>query len=188
MGYLDDLILEKREQMKRENYTTLEEGMYLDGKIVYFDRRELLGAFSIMLPDSWKQMPIEYARIKYPSEFRPKVILTTADLSVNLGFTAFSKEVHCDDIEKLAERTRSVIHRSYPNYILYACEALPEIKGCWFSFRSHAMDSDLYNMMLIVPVGKKVVQGSFNCPYKDYLNWKKAVLEIWKSIKEAKGA
>ena len=64
MAYLDDKILEKRERKKKEIYTTLESGMYLDGKIIHFKRRELFGAFSVMFPDSWKQMPIEYARIQ----------------------------------------------------------------------------------------------------------------------------
>lgn len=187
MAYLDDEILEKREQKKKETYVTLEKGMYLGGKIIHFERHELFELFSIMLPDSWKQMPAEYAKIKYPSEFRPQIILTTVDLSINIGFTAFAETVQCDDIEGLTERIRSVIHRTNPNYLLYSCESLSEVKGCWFAFRSHAMDSDLYNMMLTVPVGKRVVQGCFNCPYKDYPDWKKTVLMIWNSIMELEG-
>ncbi len=187
MAYLDDKILEKRERKKKEIYTTLESGMYLDGKIIHFKRRELFGAFSVMFPDSWKQMPIEYARIKYPSEFRPQIIMTTEDLGVNIGFTEFPETVRHDDIGKLTERIRSVIHRANPNYILYSCESLSEVNGYWFSFRSHAMDSDLYNMMLTVLIGKKIVQGSFNCPYKDYLDWKSTVLMMWNSIMELRG-
>ncbi|MCM1233945.1 MAG: hypothetical protein NC489_27885 [Ruminococcus flavefaciens] len=184
---MDDEILEKREQKKKEIYTTLEKGMYLGGKIIQFERCELFEAFSIMLPDSWKQMPEEYARIKYPSEFRPQLILTTADLDINMGFTAFAETIQCDDIEELTERIRSVIHRNNPNYLLYSSESLSEVRGCWFSFRSHAMDSDLYNMMLTASVEKRIVQISFNCPYKVYPDWKKAVLMMWNSIMELEG-
>lgn len=35
-----------------EMHTGLEDGMYLDGKIVYFERKKLLDTFSLMLPDS----------------------------------------------------------------------------------------------------------------------------------------
>lgn len=98
MSYMDELILKKREQKKIEMYTGLEDGIYVDGKIVYFERKRLLDTFSLMLPDSWKQMPEEYARIKYPSEFRPQIIITTLDLSVNLGFTAFPNKIQSDDI------------------------------------------------------------------------------------------
>ncbi|MDE7197390.1 MAG: hypothetical protein K2O15_00745 [Lachnospiraceae bacterium] len=187
MTYTDEGILEKREQRKKEIYTTLEEGMYLGGEVVSFERKELFGIFSIMLPASWGQMPIEYAKIKYPSEFRPQIILTSENLDINMGFTAFSENVPCDDVGELTERIRSVIHRNNPDYLLYACENLPEAKGCWFSFRSHAMDSDLYNMMLMIPVKKRMVQGSFNCPYQDYTEWKKAVLMMWNSIMELEG-
>ncbi len=187
MIHVDDEILEKRERKKKEIFTTLEKGMYLGGKIVHFERKELFGTFSIMLPNSWKQMPIEYARIKYPSEFRPQIILTTEDLGINMGFTEFSESLQCDDIEKLTDRIRSVIYRNNPNYLLYTCENLSAVKGCWFSFRSHAMDSDLYNMMLTVSVKKRLVQGSFNCPYKDYTEWKNVVLMMWDSIMELGG-
>lgn len=184
IAYLDDRILEKRERKKKESYTTLEKGIYLGGEIVHFEKRELFELFSIMLPDSWKQMPIECARIKYPSEFRPQFILTTADLDINIGFTAFPDTVQCDDVERLTKQISSVIHRANPNYLLYPCENLSEIDGCWFSFRSHAMDSDLYNMILTVAVKKRIIQGSFNCPYKDYPDWKNAVVLMWNSIME----
>lgn len=187
MTYTDEEILEKREQRKKETYTTLEEGLYLGGEVVSFERKELFELFSIMLPAEWKQMPPEYAKVKYPSEFRPQIILTTDDLEVNMGFTVFSEKVQCDDMGELTERIRSVIHRDNPNYLIYACETLPEVKGCWFSFRSHAMDSDLYNMLLLLSVKNRLVQGSFNCPYRDYTEWKKAVLMMWDSIKEREG-
>lgn len=179
---MDELILKKREQKKIEMYTGLEDGIYVDGKIVYFERKRLLDTFSLMLPDSWKQMPEEYARIKYPSEFRPQIIITTLDLSVNLGFTAFPNKIQSDDIMKIMERTRAAIYRSNPDCIMYPCAELQKIRGAWFAFRSHAMDSDLYNMMMIAALGKRIVQGSFNCLYKDYTKWKKMILMMWNSI------
>ena len=184
MTYADELILKKREQAKTEAYTTLEKGMYLGGKMVYFERKELLDVLSILLPDSWKQMPEEYARIKYPSEFRPQIIITTVDLSVNIGFTVFPTEIQTEDTLKMSERMKAAIHRSNPDYLMNSCTNMKEISGSWFSFRSHAMDSDLYNMMMIASIGERTIQGSFNCLYKDYLKWNKAVLLMWNSILE----
>ena len=186
MSYVDELILKKREQMKMEAHTELDDGLYLNGELVHFERKELLETLSIMLPDSWKLMPEEYARVKYPSEFRPQVILTTPDLSINLGFTAFSEMIQNGEPGKVTERVMSAIHRNNPDYQIYPYEVLEKINGCWFAFRSHAMDSDLYNMMLLVPVGKRLVLASFNCPYKDYQKWKKAVLMMWNTIMKVK--
>ena len=187
MPYADEELLEKREEAKKKKYQTLEDGIYLDGRVLSFERTGILDSFSVCLPDVMKIMPLDYARIKYPSEFRPQIIMTTEDLGVNIGFTEFPETVRHDDIGKLTERIRSVIHRANPNYILYSCESLSEVNGYWFSFRSHAMDSDLYNMMLTVLIGKKIVQGSFNCPHKDYLDWKSTVLMMWNSIMELRG-
>lgn len=184
MIYLDEDILKEREEEKKKKYTTLEDGIYMDGKIIKFEREQLLEVFSIFLPKSMKQMAKEYARIKYPSEFRPQVIITTLNLSVNIGFSVFPNEIQSDDTIKVAERMRAAIHRSNPDYPMYSCEVLKEIEGCWFAFRSHAMDSDLYNMMLIMSINKRIVQGSFNCPYKTYQEWKKIVLMMWESIQE----
>lgn len=182
MKYLDEIILEKREQKKKEKHTTLEDGIYMDGKILQFERKKLLGMMEIALPKGWKQMPKEYARVKYPSEFRPQMIMTTEDLGVNMGFTVFPEAIQYGDAGKITERMQAAIHRSNSDYSMLSRESLPKIKGSWFAFRSHAMDSDLYNMMLIASVDMKTVQGSFNCPYKDYMKWKKVVLMIWDSI------
>ena len=89
-------ILKKREERKKEKYQTLEDGIYMNGKILQFERKSILNTFTLYLPDIIKQMPKEYARIKYPSEFRPQQILTTCDLSVNLGFTVFPKQIQAE--------------------------------------------------------------------------------------------
>lgn len=66
-----------------------------------------------MLPEPWKQMPQEYAKIKYPSEFRPEIIITTSDISVNLGFTVFPDKIQSDDTMKMVERTRAAIYTNW---------------------------------------------------------------------------
>jgi hypothetical protein len=183
MAYTDEEILKKREAIREEKYNTLENGYYMDGKIINFKRKELLETFTIFLPDTMKLMPESYARVKYPSEFRPQKIFTTLDLSVNMGFTVFPSEIQSNEIQQLSERMKSAIHRSNPDYQMYSTENLMDTKGYWFAFRSHAMDSDLYNMMLAIPMEMKLVQCSFNCSYKEYQKWEKVVLMIWESIR-----
>lgn len=187
MTYLDELILKKRDQEKMKLYSTLEKGIYLDGKIIEFESKIILDSFLIMLPKTWETMPDDFAKIKYPSEFRPQVIITTLDLSVNLGFTVFPNDIKADDLNKVVERIRAAIHRAAPNSLMYPCENMQNVNGCWFAFRSHAMDSDIYNMMLMSSIKKGTIQGSFNCLYKDYLKWQQVVLKIWNSIVEWEG-
>ena len=185
MAYIDEEILAKREEAKKEKYTTIEDGIYLDGRILTFTRKTLSGALSICLPDVMEQMPEDYARIKYPSEFRPGIIMTTGDLSVNMGFTVFPAETLDGDRKTVMEHIRAVLHRSNPDCRMYPCEDLKETEGSYFTFRSHAMDSDLYNMLLLASVGDKLLQSNFNCYYKDHMKWKKIVQMIWETIWEA---
>ena len=74
MNYVDELILWRREEKRKEQYSTLEEGVYMNGETLTFGRKDILGVMEIMLPDEWKQMPEKFAKIKYPSEFRPGII------------------------------------------------------------------------------------------------------------------
>ena len=184
MSYLDEEILKKREENKKKKYCSLEEGIYMDGRILSFSRREILETFSVVLPDSMKEMPEIYAKIKYPSEFRPQIILTTVDLSVNMGFTVFPEEMNTDDRMGLLGYIQAALNRSDPGCRMYPRESFKEVPGGCFAFRSHAMDSDLYNMLMIASVGDNLVQGTFNCYYWDYKKWKKTVLEMWETIRE----
>ena len=182
MNYVDELILWRREEKRKEQYSTLEEGVYMNGETLTFGRKDILGVMEIMLPDEWKQMPEKFAKIKYPSEFRPGIILTSTDLEVNMGFTVFPQKIPDGTAGKIVEHMQAVIHRSNPDYPMLGRGKLEKTGGSWFAFRSHALDSDLYNMMMVMSLDGKMLQGIFNCPYKDYRQWEKVAIKMWESI------
>lgn len=182
MAFKDESILKKREMLKRRTHTTLEGGFYVRGKVIYFDRKEMFDIFTIYIPNIMRIMPDDIARIKYPSEFRPNKILTTLDLDVNIGFSILWDGIQTKDAEKLTIRMMSAIKRSNSDFQFYEMEKIGENEGYYFAFRSHAMDSDIYNMMLVEPVGDHLMLSSFNCLYQEMGDWKKVVLLMWKSI------
>lgn len=178
--------LSGKEEEKKRQHTTLDGGVYIDGKMIVFERRKVCDKFSIMLPSIWKRIPDELAKIKYPSEFRPQEILTSSDLSSNIGFTVFAQKMQ-KSTQDIAEQMQRVIHRAYPDYQIYSGGQLEKNEGTWFAFRSHALDSDLYNIMLVVKIHDMSIQGVFNCPYLAWPGWKKIVLQMWETIEEEKG-
>lgn len=180
----DEIILKKREDIKKQKYASLEKGFYFEGKIIHFVEETMFDAFSIYIPDIMRVMPEEISRIKYPSEFRPDKIYTTLDLSVNIGFNMLWNNLEVKDVKKMSERMISAIKRSNSDIRFYGMNNVEEIGGCYFAFRSHAMDSDIYNMMLITPIGKDLLQSSFNCLYRDLDKWKKIINMIWQTIKK----
>lgn len=186
MIFLDEDILKKRELIKSRKYTTLEDGYYIQGKIVTFERKELLGKFSICLPDMMRDMPEPFARIKYPSEFRPDIIFTTLDLSVNMGFSILRNNLQTKEVDQVTDRMMRTIHRANPTFLFYQIENIEATKAAWFSFRGRSLDSDLYHMMMITPIGDELVFGVFNCIYQYYQEWKQAVLPMWESVEPVK--
>lgn len=180
--YIDDLILKKREQKKAEKHNSLENGYYIAGKIVKFNEERVMKNFSMYLPDNMGVMSDKIAKIKYPSEFRPRVIFTTLDLNVNMGFSLFHRKFQDSEVEKMCERIMAAIKREHMDYRFYGCKKMDKVSGYRFSFRSHAMDSDLYNMMLIAQLEEHTVLGNFNCPFKDYQNWERVVVLMWETI------
>ncbi|MBQ9989549.1 MAG: hypothetical protein IJP31_01190 [Lachnospiraceae bacterium] len=182
MPYTDEMILKLREEEKKKRFNTLETGIYLGGQILEFETQILMDTFSISLPKIMGTMPMEYARIKYPSEFRPQILLTTPELDVNLGFTLFNE--FGSEVKAVAERIMRGIKRAYPDYPIYPGKGIREGKGYFFSFRSHALDSDVYNMSLVMKLKDRLLQGSFNCIYQQHTEWRKIVLMLWETIQE----
>ncbi len=183
MPYTDEMILKLREEEKKKQFNTLEKGIYLGGQILEFETQILMDTFSISLPKIMGIMPIEYARIKYPSEFRPQILLTTMELDTNLGFTLFN-EFYGSEVKTMGERIMRGISRAHPDYPVYPGKSIQEGKGYFFSFRSHALDSDVYNMSLIMKLKDRLLQSSFNCIYQQHTEWRKIVLLLWETIQE----
>lgn len=182
--FLDVSILEKREEKKKEKYTSLDKGMYMNGKILEFHRKNILAKCSIMLPTAFDIMPQEYAQIKYPSVFRPQCIYTSADLSVNMSFSLFPDNLHTRDVAIVTNQMKSSLLKEYPEYTFGDCTNTEEPKGCWFDYRSHVMDSDMHNMMFLSIIQSSILQITFNCPFQISEDWKKVVLQMWETIEE----
>lgn len=181
--YLDEIIIKEREELKKEKYSSIKAGMYIKGKIIHFERKKLLDRFLIYLPDMVRKMPSDLARIKYPSEFRPNLIYSTLNLNVNMGFSLLQK-LQVSNIEMLVDRMMKSIADANPEFRFFECKKMKKQDGMYFAFRSRAMDSPIYNMMLLTPLGEDVLLGNFNCLYSECQEWKRLVLPVWESVKE----
>ncbi len=180
----DEVILKKREEIKKQKYVTIENGCYVRGKILKFILKDMFHIFSLYMPDNMCKMPEELAKIKYPSEYRPDSIYTTLDLSVNIGFNILGDELQIKDVQKVAERMRAAIQRSNSSFQFYEIEKINKNSGCYFDFRSHAIDVDIYNMIYLVSIENNLIQSNFNCLYQQKNDWKKVVKLIWESIEK----
>ena len=186
--YLDEQILKKRENRLKEIYSTLKSGVYIQGCILTFNREVIHDLFSMMIPKSFDIMPENYAKVKYTSEFRPQYLLTSADLTVNLGFNVFPDHLTTTDMKQVVERVKQTLQNG-PNATKFKeAMTIKELDGYYFDFRQHVMDSDIYQMMAFFRINQQLHQFSFNCLYSRFSDWKPIALQMLESIEyEKKG-
>jgi len=180
-AYLDEAILEKQKEILKATYKTLEDGFYIQNKMIRFERREVI-QFYIMIPTSFINMPQDLLDVKYPSKFGPQIVLTSLDLLVNMGFSIAPSNVWGQDLEEMTQLVRYTLKKEKAGLNFSEWKKLEKVQGWWFSFRSHGMDNDIFNMLSIVSVEGKTFQLIFNCPYQNYEEWKIPVLQMWESI------
>ncbi|MCH5258671.1 MAG: hypothetical protein J1F18_02900 [Lachnospiraceae bacterium] len=183
MDYLDEEVMQFRKSAKKSKYNSLESGMYIKDEIIHFKEVQVLDdKVSIMLPDTFVDMPQEIAKIKYPSEQRPQVIKMNSNASVNFTFSLYETPLNENQIENALEQFREIILRVNPAFIFYDFVISEEKNLGWFDFKSYGLDEQMYNVMYITPIEGKLMHGIFNCMYKDILEWKDAVQQVMLSI------
>lgn len=183
MEYMDEEIIEFRKSAKKSKYSTLDTGIYIKDELVHFkEMRVLDNKVSIILPDTFVDMPLEIAKIKYPSEKRPQIIKTNDDATVNFTFSLYEADFNSKQIEKTLEQFKGIIRKMNPALVFYDFVVEKDKEVGWFDFKSYGLDEQMYNVMYITPIEGKLMHGIFNCQYRDILEWKDAVHQIMLSV------
>jgi len=56
-----------------------------------------------------------------------------------------------------------------------------------FDFQSYGIDDEAYNIMYLASTGNSLIQGTFSCLYRDRIEWKRAALEVIKTVSQYQG-
>lgn len=185
--FYDEKILEYRNRARKEKYATLETGMYITNELVQFKRLKFFGGkISIMLPDSFVNLPLELAKAKYMSEQRPQVIMTSLDTTVNVGLSFVDVSVDADQLKVLKMQSMSALKNINPAIIFYEdrAEEDSEPPMAWFEFKSYGMDKNIFNLMFIAQVHGKLLHGNFNCDHDYATEWNEAARQMMHSVRE----
>ena len=57
-------------------------------------------------------------------------------------------------------------------------------KVYWLEYKSFAADGRVYNVLFVFQAGPDWILGTFYCPFEEYGQWKPAVWEIMRTIRE----
>ena len=185
MAHFDESILSLRQQQKEQESGT-EEGIYVKGSLVEFDMTEFYdGQILMLIPSKFNEMPLEIARIKYPSEFRPEYIFTSPDNDADIGLKLLDDSVSESDLESILAELKGATKAPNPSTEFFESdiEQLEDFKLAWYDYKSFAIDAHMYNILFAAPVDGKLLIGMFNCQFSAQEEWKKLAMKIIRSLR-----
>ena len=185
--YDEKVLLSQRALRQKEKYATLETGMFIRNQLETFSKAKIFDEqMEIVLPDSFGIMPDNYARVKYPSNFRPHIIFTNASLSVNLGFSLFLQRANEEEIEDMAVHLKNMLKRSNPTIQIYGQETKKTLQclKVQYDFRTQALDEAIYNIHFLAVINSRVMHGMFNCLYRETDDWYEMAQQIIESVRD----
>lgn len=189
MNQTDKKILEARIKNRIQTHQSIYDEYTMIGTDRYtFDWQVVVNKrIHIMLPTSFIDLPLEIARLRYPSEFRPKVIKSSMDTCVNFAFLYGNAIKEERQVINLARMYAAAIHRLNPGYefqksgTFYAGEEENKLIS-WYEYISPSLNDFIYNCNGFMRIEKNLMQVVFNCPQSRAEEWKQAVLEVFQSL------
>lgn len=190
MEYYDEHIVKALHIQRRDTFGGIDEGLYINNELIHFNKILLFNErVSVMLPENFVPMLPEIAEVKYFSGKRPDEIYTSLDMSVNFTFTDLGISGNDEDTRLAAGLIKQIIKNANPGYEFF--EENEDIEKDViihrFDFQSYGIDEEAYNIMYLACTGNNLVQGAFSCLYKDRKEWKRAALEVIKTVSQYHG-
>ncbi len=187
MSHLDEEFINLRSKQPKAINPDLETVHAIEGHTyqltpVNFFENQL----EVRIPASFTNLPLEQAKMKYPSEQRPQIIKSNEDGSINLTFSLLNEPLTTKDLPQALDSLQAVIARLNPANLFFAKEVSQTTTGAvgYFDFKSSALDSDLYNIMFATPIGGKFLLGTFNCRFSAKAKWTQLARAIMRSCKD----
>lgn len=186
MEYYDEKIVAARHIKRRDEYGDIESGLYIKDELIKFEKKLICrGKLEVMLPENFVPMLPEIAEIKYMSGERPEEIYMSIDTSVNFTFNYVQDLEPESDMRLAVGFIKHIIKSYHSDYVFYSEseEVEKDVIINWFDFKSFGIDDPAYNIMYVANIENKLLQGTFSCLYSEKDEWKRAALEVIKSVK-----
>lgn len=144
------------------------------------------GRMTILLPANFMDMPDYLAKRKYPSKYRPPVIMTSEDTLVNYLFNLMETPLPKSEIENAAKGLYDSLKRTQPMGVFDKISMIDRINGqvAWFFYHTKTLDAELFQIAYITDIHGKLMYGAFNCLLEEKNNWFENILYSIRSIHE----
>lgn len=188
MEYFDEELLETKRALERQNYTTLETGMYAGEELITFTDITLPdSAIHLPLPDQFIVMPTEVKQMKYPSVNAPYFIVTSLDSTVNIGFNILPAAIQEGEEVNVCTQFRNALTNLNPMVTIKNPTIGKTNMGnemAWLEYKGYHLDGQSYNRIYFIKLKKSILQGIFSCPLKDKDKWERIIGSIFFALSE----
>lgn len=187
MEHWDEKMLEIRNQQKQLENQDIGGTVNIGGTLYEIDEVTFFDAkMAIKLPKEFTDMPLNFAKIKYPAEQRPQIIKMNEDGSINVTLSLYPEKLKKEDVPDCIAALKAVINRMNPANLFFELktEQNEALTVGYFDYKSNALDSDLYNIMFVTPIAGNTMLGTFNCRMSDRENWQMIALQMILSIRD----
>lgn len=180
-----EYIKNRNKQRKINEMNIALESIFLNIEMHFKERGLFEKQLYIHIPEEFIKMSEISQKIKYPSENRPEIILTSADSTVNFTFSLLPLKNQTTSIFDTITAIKAVVKRKNPANLFYHLKVIKSTDGNeigYCDYLGYALDGDIYNVMYVMIVNKKLLLGTFCCPKGSMEQWKVIIPQILKTI------
>ncbi len=183
--YVDEkiILLKGISEKGSRNYNLLTDEILIHGTRIRFQWFPLFdGEFRILLPEDFKQMPEQIAKVRYINIYRPPIILSNSNYNVNFGFHLLKYED--GGLDEFIQQMQDTVLFYASETVFYdkGIIAPADMEGRWFEYKNFTVDEETYNMQFMIRSGSILLVGTFNCRMIFYDEWKPLVLKSLEQI------
>lgn len=177
----------KRAALLESHKSIYDKYTYIGNERLEFAWQELFSPYvKIMLPKTFLNLPVAFAKIMYPSEHRPSVIKTNPSMTINFAFSYFDAKIKMDEVITCTHYYLSFMRHLYPgNHYIENSEhfidkAHTRILG-WYVFRNPTVEGYRYNIHAFTSIEGRLLFSMFNAPKEKFEEWKPFAIEVFDS-------
>lgn len=186
MGYEDERIIALRRKERKRLFDNVKNGIYVKEQLYTFKEVTLFEeTLFIMLPEGFILAAEKDIAFKYPSVFRPQIIVSDVSGKINFTFSEFDQFVEWEQLPLLLQGLQTVILNTNPSVVLFHSEKkdIEDHSVPWIDFKSYSIDGPLYNFVFLFLNHDKTILGMFNCPYSERRDWNILFIKCIETIK-----
>ena len=128
---------------------------------------------SFVSPDEFKPIPQTIIDYKWPQKNAPKWVVGNETASTTIAYDLKSSDISAVSLSDLMSYFKKTFERVVPGLEWKKREIidLSNKKWLYLEMTSNAVDTDIYNIMLLTSYGKKMLIFNFNSTKEDFTKY-----------------